>query len=181
MLHCRGFTLLEALITLVIIATLTGVALPAMGDFLDKQKADATAYQITRQLNSARKFAVTSNRRATFCGVNRDGVCIREDIKQFAVFADRNDNQRIDDEDEVHARFDVDWPGTVLLHASNARHITFRPDGSAIQWGRIVLCPFSGNARHNRRVTVQRAGRPYLATDRDAAGVVTDTEKDCAG
>lgn len=177
--HCRGFTLLEALLTLVILATLTGVALPAMGDFLDKQKADATAYQIVRQLNSAREFAVTSNRRATFCGVNSEGVCIRKDIKQLAVFADRNSNRRIDEEDDVQAWFDIDWPGSVtLIVFGNTSQISFNPDGSARQVGRFVLCPHSGNARHNRRVSVQWAGRPYLATDRDAAGVVTKTD-DC--
>lgn len=178
LLYCRGFTLLEALITLVIFATLTGIALPAMGTFLDKQKADATAYQIVRQLNSARKFAVTSGHRATFCGINRKELCSREDITHFVVFADHNDNQRVDEEDDVQAWFDFDWPGAVMLRASNNTHITFNPNGSARQWGRIVLCPHSGNARHNRRVTVQRAGRPYLATERDAAGVITDTD-DC--
>lgn len=177
--HSRGFTLLEALITLVIIATLTGAALPAMGDFLDKQKADATAYQIIRQLNSARKFAVTSNRRVTFCGVTSEGVCTRKDIKQFAVFVDRNYNKRIDEEDEVQAWFDFDWPGTVTFSSGNARHISFNADGSSRQAGRFVLCPFSSNARHNRRITVQRAGRPYLATDRNAAGMVIKTDE-CA-
>ncbi len=170
-----GFTLLECLAVTFIIGILTGVAVPALTGFIDKQQADTAAWSIARQLNAARKFAITSGRKVTFCGVDADGNCTRNDIERFVIFIDQAYDQRVDEPDTVFAYGAIKYPGTVVLKASNNRHITFNADGSARQFGSVMLCPHRSVPQLNRRIAVHRMGRPYLETDKDSAGVVEDT------
>ncbi len=173
--YLSGFTLPECLAVTVIIGILTGVALPALTGFIDKQQADTAASSVVRQLNSARKFAITSGRRVTFCGVDAGGNCIRSDIERFAIFIDQAYDQRLDDADSVFAYGAIKYPGTVELDASNNRHITFNADGTARQFGAVMLCPQQPEPQLNRRIVVHRMGRPYLETDKNSAGVVENT------
>lgn len=160
----RGVTLLELLIALTILALLVGLSGPAMQDFIDRQRANATAQQVLRQLNSARLHAVKSGHRVIFCGADTELNCTRDDVRQFIVFEDQNRNQRRDPGEPVHSIWSIANGSNAQLRPSlGLSYATFNPDGSARQAGSVIICSVNGNPQHIRRVTVSLPGRVYRA------------------
>ena len=69
--ECRGFTLLELMITLVIAATLLAVAVPSIQEFLQKNRIESEKQNIVQMLQTTRNLAMTTNRHAYLC---RSGI-----------------------------------------------------------------------------------------------------------
>lgn len=68
-----GFTLLELLITLALAALLAGLAVPAMGRFLDNARLRAAAETFTQQLRQARNHALTYHQSTYFSASTAPG------------------------------------------------------------------------------------------------------------
>lgn len=160
----QGMTLLELMIALAILALLIGMGGPAMQDFIERQRVNATAQQMQRQLTSARLHAVTSGHRVIFCGADAEFNCVRDNPQQFIVFEDHNQNRRLDPEEPLHSVWDIPNGANAQLRTSlNVSYSTFNPDGSSRQCGSIIICSADGNPEHIRRITVSCPGRIYRA------------------
>jgi len=64
----RGFSLMELMLTLVIAATLIGVAVPAFRGLINSNRVLTQSNDIVAALNLARSEAITRNATITFCG-----------------------------------------------------------------------------------------------------------------
>lgn len=176
MVDRRGFTLFDFMVGIAIIGILLGLGTPGLSHFVAKHKADATARTLWRGLAKAREAAVLSGKPVTFCGVDSDGLCIRDDIRAFMIFHDRDNDRRLSGEETPIQRVELDFPGSVTLRASNQMFISYSHDGYAKQFGSIVLCHQNKQPRYIRRVTVNRAGRSYMARDLNGDGIVEATD-----
>lgn len=169
----KGITLIELLIAGAIIAMLAGVGMPDLRGIFLKHNVDADARLILRHLQKTRESAVFSGHEMTFCGVDADQKCIRDNITRFVSFYDRNNNRRVDSDETVESEMQLAFPGQVHLRASNSRYIRYFNDGTANPFGSIWLCP-SQDPTLIRRIANQMAGRPYL--HRTPTGGETDGE-----
>jgi type IV fimbrial biogenesis protein FimT len=165
MTHARGFTLIDLLLSITTLGLLLGVALPSMSDLIARYSANAHAQSIWRTLAKTRETAILSGERATFCGVDEHNRCVRDDIKAFMIFHDRDKNRELSSDETAIDRVDFDYPGEISLRASNQRQISFADTGYALQFGSIVLCHRSLKSAYTRRVTVNRAGRAYVTKE----------------
>lgn len=170
----RGFSLFELLIVIAVVALLSVTAIPSFAALVARNKAQAATNQVLHHLASARSLAIHNGRTVTFCGLDADGRCTRENIRTFAVFIDSNKNGAIDDGDTVKARFDVRYRGHIALRASNTRYISFRPNGSAHPYGSVFFCPQGDGKELIRRVTVSPPGRTYVALAKGTTGIVAN-------
>jgi len=66
----RGFSLIELMLTLVIAATLMGVAVPAFRGVVNSNRVLTQSNDIVAALNLARSEAITRNATITFCGAD---------------------------------------------------------------------------------------------------------------
>jgi type IV fimbrial biogenesis protein FimT len=64
----RGFSLMELMLTVLIAATLAGVAVPAFRGMVNSNRVIAQSNDIVAALNLARSEAITRNAKITFCG-----------------------------------------------------------------------------------------------------------------
>lgn len=171
-----GFTLFDLMIAIAIASVLLGLGAPNLAHVLAKHTADANAHTVWRTLAKTREAAVLSGERATFCGVDNNNHCVRDDINAFVVFHDHDRDQKLGASETPIRRVELDFAGTVFLRASNQKHITYANDGHARQFGSVVLCPDNKKPQYIRRITVNPAGRPYLAWDRDGDGIIANAD-----
>jgi len=136
----RGFTLLEAVVVLVVIGITCTLALPRLGDILDRIAVERSAADVSVALGAARNLAVMSATRARLVV---SAASLRVDRWSDSVWEPR-----------------ATWPGPaahgVALEVSNS-DVTFGPTGMG--WGasntKIVL----RRGSHSATLTTSRLGR----------------------
>lgn len=136
----RGFTLVEMAIALVIVSTLTAIALPRLAPALDRIAADAAAREITTALAVTRHTAIRQGRRA-----------------RLVI---RSDSLRLDLWDGVRWTPETRWTGPeahrVTLQVSNPV-VTYSPNG--IAWGLANTSIRLRRGSQIETITTSRVGR----------------------
>lgn len=171
----KGLTLLELLICLCLLAILLSIATPAMSTYLVHAESKSINNSLRRMLAAAREHAVSHSTTVTLCGVDDTFTCTRDDITILAIFMDKNDNSRIDEDETLNYFHELKHQGNLRLRAS-LRHarIRFQRDGAALEAGSFLYCR-PHHPKASRRVTVSMSGRAYSAIDNDGDGLINDT------
>lgn len=180
-MQMRGFTLLEALVSLALVALLASLATPAFGDLIRNNRMTSSLNRFVSTLQLARSAAVTSGWSVVLCKSGDGFSCTSADgwEQGWMVFEDRNNDRRCDDSD-TDLRCDNDhgailWqetrPGTAEMtlrgSGNTANRVVFFPTGFARGYaGTLTLCDARGLAAA-RGVVLSVTGRPRVATNGD--------------
>lgn len=178
----HGFTLIELMIVVALLAIISAFALPAFQTFIASNRLTSEANELLAGLNLARSEAVRTQRRVVLCRASATGCVTTADgerWQRWVVFVD-NDADGVFDANELLREQVI--TGTTLNLVSNdalraaGNQIAFRPDGLArapgslaLQGAVISVCDSSGalavtaNARNvtllsGSRVAVTRGG-----------------------
>jgi type II secretion system protein H len=115
-----GFTLLELLVTLVLVGLLAGLAVPAMGRLLDTARLRSATEAFSQELQQARNHALSHQQSVYFSlSVSADRWCYgwsevaacdcKAGDSEAAVCRTGSDSQQ-----RVHRRFSTDFPSVKL-------------------------------------------------------------------
>ncbi len=178
----HGFTLIELMIVVALLAIISAFALPAFQSFIASNRLTSEANELLAGLNLARSEAVRTQRRVVLCRASATSCVTTADgerWQRWVVFVD-NDADGVFDANELLREQVI--TGTTLNLVSNdalraaGNQIAFRPDGLArapgslaLQGAVISVCDSSGalavtaNARDvtllsGSRVAVTRGG-----------------------
>lgn len=92
----RGFTLIELMVTIAVVALLAGFVAPAMRSFVLNSRLSSTANELTRSVQSARSEAVKRQRNVVVCmSANPSAAtptCGTSGVNSWIVFEDINNN-----------------------------------------------------------------------------------------
>lgn len=158
-----GFTLLELMVTLVMLGALLGVGAPAMSALVTRVRTANALHLLTGALATARIEAVRRNRPVAVCP-SRDGLTCTGGVDWtlgWIVFSDPGRIGRPDGPDAVIQVFDAPG-GTLQLRATAGRRLVrFSPSGwSAGSNVTLRACAgINGSLDLVGRVVVNNAGR----------------------
>lgn len=103
--RCRhaGFTLLELIVSICVLAILAAIAAPSLGTLLERQRAVAATNALVTHLSLARLTAITHNSHTVFCpSTSGTGCDAGTDWSGgWMLFLDRDGNRRPDSADDI--------------------------------------------------------------------------------
>lgn len=158
----QGFTLVELLITLTVLAIVLAVAIPTFTSTLESVRQRTLVNQLLADLNFARSRAITTRRPVSLCAGSAE--CDRQTIwsGQILIFDDLDANGTIDETDvtlrttAVTASHNWKW-----RNFRQQRHMTFKPDGTTHSLnGTFILCR---QETPLKKIVINITGRARLA------------------
>ncbi len=174
-----GISLLDLLVSLVIVSVLAGIAIPEFQHLAASQRSSAAINRFAGAIALARSAAITYRENVIFCPAEpHTERCGRRNSwhEGALVFADRNGNRRRDAAEPLYARLPSLDHGSVRWRSfRNRSFLQFRGTGlTRWQNGNFLYCPRDNDARHARMLIVNHAGRVRSAPDINGDGVRED-------
>ena len=165
-MFARGLTLLELLITILILVIMLGIVTPPLNELVHKQRASSYMQQFSRHLHYARIQASSSQLPVKVCPISND-QCLGDwqtDPVHLTLLNPLTQQQQ-------HLRTIPQIHRTHRLHY-NRQQLQFRRDGSldALENGTFYYCPPAPYQWHYRLV-LNQAGRNRISQYQESCPV----------
>ena len=164
-----GFTLLEALVVLALVAVLASLAAPAMSRLLQQHRMQAKAEALFSSLILARSEALRQQQRVTVCARTSDDRCAAVGgwTQGWMVFVDTNANAQRESPEQVLQKHEA-LPAGMALEGNSlvSRYVSYGLEGrsqttsGAFQAGTLTLCQV--DAVQAWHLVINALGKPRL-------------------
>jgi type IV fimbrial biogenesis protein FimT len=159
LMHCRrdrGFTVMESLVALAVASIVITAALPAMQDFIIRNRMSSEVNTFAASLYLARSEAVKRLDNVRLCPVDPDGDCnpTSKNWEQGwkVYYTDASGGQ-------ITLQQNPTLPNRFIINGNQSK-IVYNPRGQA-NAGSYIFCD-TGNVAQGRKVVVSDDGRTYI-------------------
>lgn len=179
----RGFTLLELMVVVVVMALLLAIAVPSFEATINNNRLAGASNELMASIQTARMEAVRRNARAAVClSANANApapTCSTANVNGWITFLDVNKNGTFNAGDTLLRASTVAGRVVVLSSTNVAGKIVFRSDGFArtaaggLLAGAVDMCiPTTHVAENVRHVIVGAGSRVSISSEKVAGPCV---------
>ena len=174
MKKCKGFTLIELMVSVSILALLSIIALPTFNHLIIQTRVDSEITQLHRLLLTARNFSINSSFIVTVCPLDNTNVCTTNWQNEISVFTDFDSDKVYEpllDEKIIRVKKAIKI-GDTLEYGIGRNGVIYAPTGRLAGWGSngtFKYCP-ENESEYSRGIRIAVSGRLYLSTDFDNDG-----------
>ncbi len=155
----RGVTLIEQIMVLVIIAALTGMAIPPLHKLMTRNQLQVAQTDFIAALQQARETAVTTGKRTLFCPT-RDGSRCSDEMRWDGGWLLGHDIDIDNQPDNGPLYTGHGYAGKLTIHSSSGRHfVRFQADGSASGSNLTLLFCQPASTSDALSVVISNSGR----------------------
>ena len=159
-----GLSLIDLLLGLTLLATITLLAIPGLNKLYHKSMADHSARQLLAALQATRSAAVHNKQLSALCPTQNSETCSKKWEGELMIFIDQNHNGKRNKNEKIISLMPGLSPGSRLVWKAfrNPKYyIQYRPDGSSnYHNGTFTYCPAEHPEIYARTIRVNRPGRP---------------------
>ncbi|MCO4799273.1 MAG: GspH/FimT family pseudopilin [Colwelliaceae bacterium] len=163
----QGFTLVELLISISILAVIMAVALPNLSSYLVKSRVDNEISELHRLILTARNTAINSGKNVTLCPLSAANTCGTDWQNELSVFNNTADETKFDPVNEqiIKVRAKINTLDTLKL---NQNALVYSPTGRLLSGSNSVFtyCP-KDHSDYARGIDISLSGRVYASQDTD--------------
>ncbi|MBO1530308.1 GspH/FimT family pseudopilin [Psychrobacter sp. F1192] len=180
-IHCRanqGFTLIEVVITTLVLAIIATIATPSILTQLANMEAKRVRHTLMNTFSTAKAESYIRRQNLVVCLSDSGGRCHKDSKKALLLFIDNNDNKHFDQttdhllsEQHINPKY-----GTLHLRAGKRHYVRFYGDSGKPRghFGHIKYCPNKSYNRAMYQVSFNQVGiikyKPNSIHDTGCAG-----------
>ncbi len=165
----RGFTAVELMVTMSVLAILAAMAVPSYHALQKRSQVDAALHLLTSHFASARIAAITHNVPVVVCPSQGDGTC-RQDSdwsKHWLTFRDPDGNRQPDEAIDIYRNDAAPLnPRLRILSTAGRRQVRYLPTGYSSGNNLTVRVCFDEEV--SGLVVINNAGRIRSARPNDS-------------
>lgn len=168
--NSQGFTLIELVLTLLILGLLSAIAVPSFIGVLQSWEAKQIRNQITNAFRTAKTHSYRQRQNTIMCLANADYQCHKQAEDYLLIFTDRDNNHQYDKATNLmilQQPLQLDY-GRVYLAAGGRHYIKFFGDSGLPRghFGHIKYCSNDRLTTSNRfQISLNQQGnhryKPY--------------------
>jgi type IV fimbrial biogenesis protein FimT len=170
MYKVNGFTLIELIITLTVIAIISSIAVPSFAEIMADNKQVTRYNQLLGSIALTRSEAIKRGVRTSICQSSDTTSCTKKS-KQWhdgwIVFNDADSDNQVD-ADETIVFIQQAFEDEITISFGGRKRVAYYPNGLAVgsSNGTFLICDTRGDATKSGLV-VNMSGRTKKATDDD--------------
>ncbi len=161
-----GFTLVELLISVTILAITLAIALPNLNDYLIKNRVDNEIAELHRLILTARNTAINTGKNVTLCPLT-SGSCTSNWQNEISVFTNDDDTTKYDStkEELIKVKTAISSGDTLKFNQTN---LVYTPTGRLVSGNDSLFtyCP-KADTSLARAINISLSGRIYSSQDSD--------------
>lgn len=159
-LRARGFTLIEMMVVLALVAIILGLGIPSFRNLMEKIAVESEATMIAEGLRTARLTAIEEKENIVVCASANGTSCNNAWDNGFIVYRDSDDSGTLNGTEEV--LFSHQFKDSVLVKTGSGQNQNFYFNNNGWTPGSaesLLVCAEAGTNRNGYIVIVNRAGR----------------------
>lgn len=163
--HQPGFTLIELMVTVSVLAVLVAIAVPSMAGLMRQWALNASAETFAADLRLARSTATRLSRPVTVCPHEGQIACTQGNRWEagWMVFVDLDNDKRLDmDETVVVRRGPQAGIASLSIKGDSGDGFKFRSNGTLASAAGTATVVAGAKQQDQRSIAVNRMGRVHV-------------------